>query len=50
MISLVCGIVKKDTNELICRLADFENKLIVTKGEGWVWGGMDWKFGIGISH
>ena len=37
MISLICGIFKKDTNELTCRTeidTDFENKLMVTKGTG----------------
>ena len=36
MISLTCGIKKKDTNELIYktnRSIDIENKLKVTKGE-----------------
>ena len=36
MISLICGTLKKDTNELIYkteRLIDIENKLTVTKGE-----------------
>ena len=37
MISLKCGISKKDTNEIICkteeRLTDIENKLTATNGE-----------------
>ena len=37
MRSLICGILKKDTNELIYkdrnRPTDIENKLMVTKGE-----------------
>ena len=39
MISLICGILKNDTNGLIYRMetdsTDFENKLMVTKGERW---------------
>ena len=42
MISLICGVKKNDTNELIYtmiqlntnRLRDTENKFMVTKGEG----------------
>ena len=36
MILLLCGNLKKDTNELIYktnRLRDIDNKLMVTKGE-----------------
>ena len=36
MISLICGILKKDTNEFTGRtkrLTDFENKLMVIKGD-----------------
>ena len=36
MMSLICGILKSDTNELIYKtgtLTDTENKLTVTKGE-----------------
>ena len=35
MISLICGILKNDTNELIYKIgtdSDIENKLMVTKG------------------
>ena len=42
---------KKETNGLNCRTetgSDFENKLVVTKGDRWWWGGMDWGFEIGI--
>ena len=36
MISLICGILKNGTNELIYKTAiDSENKLIVFKGERW---------------
>ena len=38
MISLVCGMLKKNKNELICRKEthiDFENKLMVTKEDRW---------------
>ena len=38
MISLVCEIWKKNRNELIYKTetdTDFENKLVVTKGERW---------------
>ena len=41
---------KEITNELISRkdrLTDFEN-FMVTKGDRWGMGGMDWGFGIGI--
>ena len=39
MISVICGIWKNATNELIYKTdsTDIENKLMVTKGEG-VWG------------
>jgi len=40
MISLICGIEKGDTNELIYkteRLTDFKNKLLVIEGK--MWGG-----------
>ena len=41
MISLIQEILKKDTNELICRTeTDFEKELTVTKGTG-VCRGMD---------
>ena len=36
MISLICGILKNDTNQLIYktnRLTDIENKLMITKEE-----------------
>ena len=36
MISLICGILKKATNELVYKTeieSDVENKLMVTKGE-----------------
>ena len=50
MILFICGDKKKmDTNELISRrekdLRDFENKLVVTKGDRWgsnVLGFWDW--------
>ena len=38
MISLICGIRRGDTNELIDkreRLTDFKNKLLVTEGKMW---------------
>ena len=36
MISLICRILKNDTNELIYKTeTDSENDLIVTMGEGW---------------
>ena len=38
MISLVCGILKNDTNELFYktnRLTDLENKLMVSYQRGW---------------
>jgi len=36
MISLICGIFKKDTNKLIYKTeTDLENKLMVTKGDVW---------------
>ena len=37
MVSLICGILKNDINELIYRTeTDIENKLMVIKGErGW---------------
>ena len=41
MISLICGILKTDINELTYktnRLTDIENKLTVTKGESGSWG------------
>ena len=37
MISLICGILKSDTNEVIYktgRLTDIENEFMITKGEG----------------
>ena len=37
MISLICGMLKRDTSELIYktnRLIDIENKLMVTTGKG----------------
>ena len=43
------GILKKDTNEFICRTemdSQTENKLKVTKWDRW-WG-MYWELGIGI--
>ena len=49
MIPLVCGILKKDTNEFIWnRLIDFEIKVTITKGDrcwgdGWTGG---WGFGV----
>ena len=51
MILLICGILEKDTNELICRretiLTDFE-KLMVTRWVRWRGVGMDSGFGTGI--
>ena len=47
MISLIYGILKNDTNELIYKTetdSQTENKLLVTKEERR--GGMDWEFGI----
>ena len=49
MILLVCGILKKDTNELVYRTetdSDSENKLTVTKEDRC--GGMNRGFGTGI--
>ena len=43
MISLICGIQKNDTNEIICKtekLTDLENEFMVTMGEG-CGGGID---------
>ena len=48
MISLICRILKNDTNELIYKTetdSDLENELMVTRGKGWG-GGTDWQFGI----
>ena len=51
MILLICGILKKDTNELICRIETdpqtLKTNLWLPKRTGWG-GGMDWGFGIGI--
>ena len=36
MISLICGIFKKDTNKHIYKTeTDLENKFMVTKGDAW---------------
>ena len=37
LISLICGIKKKDTNELICRteIDSQTEKLMITKGDRW---------------
>ena len=38
MISLICRILKNDTNELIYKTetdSDLENELMVTRGKGW---------------
>ena len=51
MIPIVCGILQKDTNELLCVTETDSQALktnIVTKGDGWCEGGIDWGFGIGI--
>ena len=46
----ICGILKKDTNELLCKTEtdsqDFENKLMVTKGDK---GGEGWTGGLRLS-
>ena len=47
MISHICGILKKDTNELICikETKTLKTNLWLPKGTG---GGVDWGFGTGI--
>ena len=50
MISLICRILKNDTNELIYKTetdSDLENELMVTRGKGWR-GGIVREFGIDI--
>ena len=50
MISFICVIWKKDTNELICRTetdSQTLKNLWLPKGTGWGRGGMDWGCGIG---
>ena len=51
VISLMCGIFKKLDNRTYLqnrnRLTDFENKLMVIKGER-LWGGINYEFGINI--
>ena len=52
MISLICGIQKNDTNELIYKTemdSDIENKYVGTKGKK-LWGGINWEFGLTYSH
>ena len=50
MISFICGILEKDTNELICRTERDSQTLkmnfLLPKGTGW--GGMHWGFRIGM--
>ena len=47
MILLICGLLKKDTNELTCWTeTDSQTLKKLPKGTGQ--GGMDWGFGIGI--
>ena len=50
MIPLIYGILKKDTNELICSIETdsqtLKTNLSLPKGTGT--GGMDWGVGIGI--
>ena len=51
MISLTCGILKKDKNELICRTeidSQILKNLWLPKGIDWGWVEMDWVFGTGI--
>ena len=50
MKSLICGIFKKDTSELICR-RETDSQTLKTKGTGveGVGGGMDLGFGIDIG-
>ena len=50
MVSLICGLFKKDTNELICRTetdTDSENKLMDTKRDRW-WG-VGWTGGLELA-
>ena len=53
MIPLICGIQKKNTNELICRTETdsqtLKIKLMVTKGDR-LGVGMDWGFGLAYAH
>ena len=51
MISLICGVLIKDANELICRTETDSptlKNLWLPKGTGGVGGGMDWGVGTGI--
>ena len=50
MIPLICGILKKDTNKLICRTerdSQTLKDLGLSEGTGGG-GGMDW--GVGLAH
>ena len=50
MISLIFGILKKDTNEPICRteiVIEFENKLTVTREDEWREG---WNGGMELAY
>ena len=38
----------KKTKQNRSRVTDVENKLMVTKGESWGWGGINLEFGINI--